>query len=35
MEKPHKQLKVWEAGMALVAIVYRLTQGFPSHEHMA
>lgn len=32
MEKPHKRLKIWKAGMELVSMVYRLTQGFPSHE---
>ncbi len=32
MEKPHKRLKIWEAGMELVAMVYKLTQGFPSYE---
>jgi four helix bundle protein len=32
MEKPHKRLKIWEAGMELVAMVYSLTQRFPSHE---
>lgn len=32
MEKPHKGLKVWEAGMEMVAMVYSFTQGFPSHE---
>jgi four helix bundle protein len=32
MEKPHKRLKIWKAGMELVPMVYRLTQGFPSHE---
>jgi len=32
MEKPHQRLKFWEAGMELFAMVYRRTQGFPSHE---
>ncbi|MGE0472599.1 MAG: four helix bundle protein [Nitrospirales bacterium] len=32
MEKPHKRLKVWEAGMELVALMYQITQEFPAHE---
>lgn len=29
---PPKRLQIWEAGMEIVAMVYRLTEGFPSHE---
>ncbi len=32
MEKPHKQLNVWEGSMELTSMVYKLTQGFPAHE---
>ena len=30
--KSYRDLRVWQAGMDLVVRVYRLTQGFPTHE---
>ena len=30
--KSYRDLRVWQAGMDLVVQVYRLTQGFPTHE---
>jgi four helix bundle protein len=32
MEKPHKNLDVWNLSMELASAVYRLTAGFPSDE---
>ena len=32
MEKPHKQLDVWQQGMVLVEMVYQLTSTFPVDE---
>ncbi len=32
MEKPHKRLELWKAGMELVTLIYSLTHDFPSHE---
>ncbi len=30
--KNYRDLRVWQAGMDLVELVYRLTQTFPAHE---
>jgi len=32
VERPHRKLDVWQRAMALVARIYDLTKGFPSHE---
>ena len=35
MEKPHKRLELWKASMELVALIYKFTHNFPSHEQFA
>ena len=32
MEKPHKKLDVWKAGMELAGAIYKITTNFPSEE---
>ena len=32
MEKPHKKLDVWQKGMEVAQMIYKLTNSFPSEE---